>query len=199
MSGSRRPLVVIGDALLDRDVEGRVERLSPEAPVPVVDEVAESARPGGAGLAAALAAAEDRPVTLITALAADPAGRRLSRELEQAGVRVVDLGLAARTPEKIRIRADGRSLLRVDRGGAERGPVGPPTAAAHEALRSAAGVLVADYGRGVAAEPGMRDAVGALGGTPVVWDPHPRGEAPVAGVTLATPNRAEAAGLIPEI
>ena len=58
MSGSRCPLVVIGDALLDRDVEGRVERLSPEAPVPVVDEVAENARPGGAGLAAALAAAE---------------------------------------------------------------------------------------------------------------------------------------------
>jgi len=45
-----RPLVVVGDVLLDRDVRGRVERLSPDAPVPVVDEEAVRSRPGGAGL-----------------------------------------------------------------------------------------------------------------------------------------------------
>ena len=53
-----RPLVVVGDALLDRDVDGSVGRLAPDAPVPVVDQTAVRVRPGGAGLAAALAVAD---------------------------------------------------------------------------------------------------------------------------------------------
>jgi len=54
------PLVVVGDTLLDRDLTGRADRLSPEAAVPVVSGLHESARPGGAGLAALLAAADGR-------------------------------------------------------------------------------------------------------------------------------------------
>jgi rfaE bifunctional protein nucleotidyltransferase chain/domain len=53
-------------------------------------------------------------------------------------------------------------------------------------------VLVSDYGRGVAAEPGIREALAGLVGVPIVWDPHPRGPAPVPGVLLVTPNAAEA-------
>jgi rfaE bifunctional protein nucleotidyltransferase chain/domain len=61
-------------------------------------------------------------------------------------------------------------------------------------------VLVADYGRGVAAEPGVRAALVDLPARlPLVWDPHPRGPAPVPGARLATPNRAEAAGFAPEV
>jgi D-beta-D-heptose 7-phosphate kinase/D-beta-D-heptose 1-phosphate adenosyltransferase len=187
------PLVVIGDALLDRDVAGRVERLAPDAPVPVLDELEQRVRPGGGALAAALAARDGRPVTLITALADDDAGRTLRAEIEAAGVDVLDLGLAGRTPEKIRLRQDGHSLLRLDRGG--RGVVGPASAAARAAVGWSSAVLVSDYGRGLAAEPGLREALGALPRTrPVVWDPHPRGSAPVPGVTVATPNEAELAG-----
>ncbi|CAA9223059.1 MAG: ADP-heptose synthase / D-glycero-beta-D-manno-heptose 7-phosphate kinase, partial [uncultured Corynebacteriales bacterium] len=66
-----RPLVVVGDALLDRDLTGRADRLSPDAPVPVVSGLAEVDRPGGAALAALLAG----PGTvLVTALGDDPAG-----------------------------------------------------------------------------------------------------------------------------
>jgi D-beta-D-heptose 7-phosphate kinase/D-beta-D-heptose 1-phosphate adenosyltransferase len=68
-------LVVVGDALLDRDVIGSVERLAPDAPVPVLDEREQRVRPGGAALAAALAARDGLEVTLITALADDAAGR----------------------------------------------------------------------------------------------------------------------------
>ena len=95
-----RPLVVVGDALLDRDLDGRAERLAPDAPVPVVDDLREHPRPGGAGLAAALAAAGGRPVTLICALGDDPAGRRLRGLLDAAGVDVCDLGLAERRPRR---------------------------------------------------------------------------------------------------
>jgi D-beta-D-heptose 7-phosphate kinase / D-beta-D-heptose 1-phosphate adenosyltransferase len=109
---TRAPLVVVGDALLDRDLDGRAERLAPDAPVPVVDDPAERRRPGGAALAATLAATLGRrAVVLVTALADDQAGAVLRGLLELAGVEVVDLGLDGQTPEKIRVRAEGRSLL----------------------------------------------------------------------------------------
>ena len=198
MSGG--PLTVVGDALLDRDLDGRVERLAPDAPVPVVDDPAERRRPGGAALAATLAATLDgREVVLVTALADDEGGVALRGLLELAGVEVVDLGLAGATPEKIRVRASGRSLLRLDRA-TRPGRVGPLERAGRRVLAGAGAVLVADYGRGVAAEPGIRAALAALPARrPVVWDPHPRGPAPVPGARLATPNRAEAAGFVPEV
>ena len=194
-----RPLLVVGDTLLDRDLDGRAERLCPDAPVPVVDEIVARARPGGAGLAAALAAGDGRPVTLLTALSDDDPGREVRRLLDRCGVQVIDLGLAGPTPEKVRVRAEGRSLVRLDHGRRGPSPVGacPPEAAA--ALAGAAAVLVADYGRGVAAEPGVRDLLARRSPRmPLVWDPHPRGSDPVAGARLATPNRSEAAGLVPE-
>ena len=197
---TRAPLVVVGDALLDRDLEGRAGRLAPDAPVPVVDDPAERRRPGGAALAATLAARLDgRAVVLVTALADDEAGAALRELLELAGVEVVDLGLAGRTPEKIRVRADGHSLLRLDRA-TRPGRVGPLGPAGRRALAGAGAVLVADYGRGMAAEPGVRAALAGLPRRrPLVWDPHPRGPAPVPGARLATPNRAEAAGFVPEV
>src|SRR5207249_9493716 len=122
----RRRLVVVGDCLLDRDLEGAAERLSPEAPVPVVDDPVESSRPGGAGLAAALGAAAGDQVLLVTALGRDPAGRRLAQLLEAAGVELVDLGLEGSTPEKVRIRSGGQTLLRLDHAG-EAAPIGVPS------------------------------------------------------------------------
>src|SRR5918992_1375548 len=115
------PIVIIGDTLLDRDVDGTSDRLCPDAPVPVLDEQSASDRPGGAGLAALLAArhfakaapgAPARDVVLVTALADDPGGARLSEQLAAAGVQVYALRLAGATPEKIRLRAGGQLLLR---------------------------------------------------------------------------------------
>lgn len=189
----RSPLVVVGDCLLDRDLDGRVERLSPEAPVPVVEDVAARPRAGGAGLAAALAAADGREVRLVTALGADPAGEELRGLLRQAGVEVVDLGLHGRTPEKVRVRSQGRTLLRLDYGGGRPGDgaVGPATPEALAAVRAAPAVLVSDYGQGVTSEPAIREALAAVAG-PVMWDPHPRGTEPVPGCRLVKPSRQEA-------
>jgi rfaE bifunctional protein nucleotidyltransferase chain/domain len=187
-------LTVLGDALLDRDVDGAVHRLAPDSPVPVVDQERVTVRAGGAGLAATLAAAGGHDVRLVTALAGDAAAAELSATLAEAGVEVCALELCGATPEKIRVRAQRRALLRLDRGGAG-GPVGPATAAARAAIEWADAVLVADYGRGVAADGGLRAALwhALARGIPVVWDPHPRGPEPVPGVTLATPNAGEAA------
>jgi len=190
------PLLVVGDSLLDRDLEGRAERLCPDAPVPVLDELTSRSRPGGAALAAALAASDGRPVTLLTALAGDAAGRELAGLLDSCGVRVVDLGLEGGTPEKVRVRTSGQSLLRLDHGPSVPGTVGACSGAARAAVEQAAAILVADYGRGVAAQPGLRRLLEDVSPrTPVVWDPHPRGPEPVPGVRLVTPNRTEAAAM----
>lgn len=189
---SAKPLVIVGDSILDVDILGSASRLSPEAPVPVVDAERQVQRPGGAGLAALLAARTETPVVLITGIAADDAGRRLHDLLAAAGVSVLPLPMSGTTVTKTRIRARGQSMLRVDRGDAA--PVdGPLPAEAAQALTRARAICVADYGAGVTALRAIRAALTeAAACVPLVWDPHPRGAAPVPGCALVTPNHEEA-------
>lgn len=188
------PLVVIGDSLLDRDLVGQVRRLSPEAPVPAVDEVETLTRPGGAGLAAVLATAHDRPVTLITALANDRDGRELAALLREQDVHVIDLGLRGPTPIRMRIRNADQSLLMVSNSPRTRGALMRPLSGAeHELVRQAGAIVVSDYAEGICRDGSVRAAVASVVDTvPVVWDPHERGAEPVAGVRLVTPNADEA-------
>jgi rfaE bifunctional protein nucleotidyltransferase chain/domain/rfaE bifunctional protein kinase chain/domain len=185
-------LVVVGDSMLDVDIEGSATRLSPEAPVPVVDAERIWQRPGGAGLAALLAARSGRDVVLVTALGYDADGRTLVDLLSSAGVTVVALPLSGSTVCKTRIRAAGQSVLRLDHGdGTAAGGALPSRVAA--ALDGAGAVCVADYGRGVTAHAQIRELLGRCAErVPVVWDPHPRGAAPMPGCWLVTPNHAEA-------
>ncbi|MFJ1807481.1 MULTISPECIES: D-glycero-beta-D-manno-heptose 1-phosphate adenylyltransferase [unclassified Streptomyces] len=177
-------LVVIGDALLDRDLTGTADRLAPDAPVPVVAEHTRRARPGGAALAACLAARDGRDVTLITGVGDDPASEELRRMLD-GRLKVIVLPLTGALPEKTRVLAQGRPVVRLDRGD---GRVREATDEAREAVRSAPAVLVSDYGRGAA--DALRDVLAER--PPVVWDPHPRGGPPVPGTRLVTPARSEA-------
>ncbi len=98
-----KPLVVVGDVLLDEDIEGVATRLAPDAPAPVVDVTGDFRHPGGAGLAAALAARGGRDVVLVTALGDDPAvpvpaqdpasdAFELAREVRARGGTVVATG-----------------------------------------------------------------------------------------------------------
>lgn len=189
-----RPLVIIGDTLLDVDIDGTARRLCPEAPVPVLDETSRSERPGGAGLAAMLAGRHIAgPVVLITALGDDAAGRRL-HDLLTPHVEVLALPLRGETVRKTRARADGQPIVRIDSGDG----CAAPTRLGTEirwAIRNSKAILVADYGRGVTAGSELRTLLAdAATRVPVVWDPHPRGHVPVPGTRMVTPNRAEAAG-----
>lgn len=191
------PLVVIGDALLDRDVNGTASRLCPDAPAPVLDDLTEIRRPGGAALAALLAARDGGRVVLVTPIGDDPASA-IVRALLEPHVTVVPMPLDGPLADKARFRAGGQTLLRAD------GPAGRPGPASREAaaaIASAGTLLVSDYGRGAAADPRIRAALARRAArVPLVWDPHPRGPEPVPGTRLATPNHAEAraaAGLDP--
>ncbi|MCU0302271.1 MAG: D-glycero-beta-D-manno-heptose 1-phosphate adenylyltransferase [Candidatus Nanopelagicales bacterium] len=193
----RAPLVVIGDALLDVDVTGSATRLCPDDPGPVLDDLVEVARPGGAGLAALLATRAGRPVVLVTALGEDEEGERLRAALAPH-VTLMDLRHDGPTVVKTRVRSGGRTLLRLDRGSAETRLALDPAARAalRDLLGRCAAVLASDYGLGVLGQPHVRrELVRAAGEVPVVWDPHPRGSAPVPGAAMATPNAAEAARL----
>ena len=190
----KAPLVVVGDSLLDVDLEGSSERLAPDAPVPVVDVVREWQRPGGAGLAALLAARSGREVVLVTAIGADEsadrlrsllAGRSRSSPCRWAAARAARPGCsptASRSPGST--SGVGARWTR------------PVPQAAHDALDRAGAVLVADYGRGVTGLDELRERLAERAReVPVVWDPHPRGSAPVPGCALVTPNASEARAL----
>lgn len=184
-------LVVVGDVLLDRDLHGRSDRVTPDAGVPVVEDVVEHARPGGAGLAALLAARDGHDVVFVTALGTDEAACEL-RDLLAAELELAPLPWSGPTCQKVRIRAGDDPLLRLDLGDGA-GRVGAVSGLARRAIASAGALLVADYGRGVTADPVLRALLTARAGrVPAVWDPHPHGAPPVPGITLATPNRAEA-------
>ncbi|UGY91600.1 D-glycero-beta-D-manno-heptose 1-phosphate adenylyltransferase [Streptomyces gobiensis] len=181
------PLVIVGDALLDRDLAGTTERLAPDAPIPVVEKCMEWVRPGGAALAALMAARDGRDVTLVTALGGDPASCRV-RELLARRVTLVTVELDGTLVEKTRVLARGRPVVRVDRGD---GRAGKATDDARSAIEAAGAVLVADYGRGT--PESLRGLLARVARrTPVAWDPHPRGGRPVPGARLVTPTIDEA-------
>ncbi|GAB2985286.1 PfkB family carbohydrate kinase [Frigoribacterium salinisoli] len=186
-------VVVVGDALLDVDVSGTSTRLSPDAPVPVVDVTTRSTRAGGAGLVAAMLVLDGEPVVLVTALGDDAGAAELRAAIH--GVDVVAGPLHAGTPTKTRLRIGDHAVARVDESC---GPAPAPgvTEDMLDAVRRADAVVVADYGRGLTADDRLRAVLTEVAArVPVVWDPHPKGSAPVAGCAVVTPNQGEASGL----
>lgn len=190
---------MVGDALLDHDLRGSVERICPDAPVPVVDAGELRDRPGGAALAAQLASEEPgAEVALVTAAGTGRGADRLAELVVAAGVEWLPWPGTGPVAEKWRVRAGNQSLLRIDHGGSTPRP-GPVPAAIASAVGRADAVLVSDYGGGLVALPTLRALLDHVGRRrPLVWDPHRRGPLPVAGTWLATPNEAELRGYAPD-
>lgn len=185
-------ITVVGDTLLDADVHGSARRLLPDNPVPVVDVDHVDHRPGGAGLATLLLAAAGHQVTLVTVLGNDENAERIEAALPT--VDIVAARLAAPTPVKRRLLAEGQLVTRMDENCSA-----APVEVTDEMLarvRSADAVLVSDYGRHLSENVRLRATLAEVAAAvPVVWDPHPAGAAPVEGTTAATPNFAEALSL----
>ncbi len=192
-------VAVIGDVMLDRYVKGRADRLSPEAPIQVLEVNDEYQMPGGAANVATKAVELGASVRIVGLVGADAAAAEL-RELLAARPGLDD-GLipdpARRTTEKTRFVAHNQQLLRVDRErrAAPGGAVLERLAeAAREAAAGADAVILEDYGKGVLGPEVIAAAIeGAReGGAPVVVDPNGRDYRRYAGATVLTPNLREA-------
>ena len=166
-------ITVVGDVLLDVDIDGETTRLCPDAPVPVVDVAAVRRRAGGAGLVASMLADDGHDVSLVTVLSDDEAGRTLDSCLGAVALVAGPSGLP--TPVKTRVRAAGRPVVRYDEGcGEVRVP--EVTGAMLDAIRDAAVIVVSDYGRGLTSNPELRAALEpAAGRVPVDLGPAPEG------------------------
>jgi len=189
-------VLVVGDVMLDRYVWGEVDRISPEAPVPVLDVLREEERPGGAANVARNIAALGARAILVGLVGDDPAARRLRELCAQHGM---DARMAAdrrQTTTKIRYLALNQQLLRADREDRHPGH-GSAADAMVSAVRDALGeadiVLVSDYAKGVVVPPVM-DALRAAD-RPVVIDPKPIQHHLYKGFLLMTPNHREAAAI----
>ena len=196
---ARQRVLVIGDIMLDEFVWGKVSRISPEAPVPVVQVTAESYYPGGA----ANVARNIREFTSVTRIAGiagcDRYGDRLLALLRDTDIDIagVQQDAAVTTTVKTRIIARNQQVVRVDR---ER--KAPLTAAQTDSAiayldRTMDGidaVIVADYGKGFLTQP-LADFIARkarLAGAVLAVDPHPHTSLVWTGVTAIKPNRAEA-------
>lgn len=196
----REPLVVvIGDVILDRWSVGEAERVSREAPAPVVRVTETVAVPGGAANTAVNARALGARVRMVGLIGDDEAGRVLRDRLDASGVdtsHLVEIP-GAKTTTKSRVVGGDRVVVRVDELAATPTPNHGALLAASvaRAIRCADAVVVCDYGLGVRAEDVVpmidRDRPGA-----VVVDAHDLTRWAALSPDLVTPNAGEAAALL---
>lgn len=190
---ARTRVLVVGDVMLDRYWFGEVDRISPEAPVPVVRVARREDRLGGAANVARNVAALGAKATLIGITGADEAGECLHRMAAEAGIDAALIPDAAHpTTLKMRVLGRQQQLLRVDFES-------HPGQAALDGVeaefkRHLAGhdiVVFSDYAKGALARIAPLIAAARDAGVPVLVDPKGDSYAPYRGATLVTPNRAE--------
>jgi D-beta-D-heptose 7-phosphate kinase/D-beta-D-heptose 1-phosphate adenosyltransferase len=196
-------ILVIGDLMLDQFLWGRVSRISPEAPVPVVEFERESYMPGGAANVARNLAALEVKTEIFGLVGVDAAGRTLNQLLKEAGISCEGL-VASRertTSIKTRIVAHQQQVVRVDRE--SRGPLsskvqGRLLEEISARLSGADAVIVGDYGKGVISQ-GLLDWLKERCRERGIWlslDPKPVHNLALDGLSLITPNRKEAFELV---
>ena len=195
---SGKTVLIVGDVMLDEFIWGNVARISPEAPVPVVEVVGETYRLGGsANVAANIRALDGAPIP-IGVIGRDSASGRVEELLRESGIELRGLAHADRpTTLKTRIIAHSQQIVRADRENKK--PLPPElsrelTALFVEYLPGAAAVIVSDYDKGVVNRellssilPKARSA-----GVPVYLDPKVQHADYYRPITLITPNQREA-------
>ena len=190
---ARTRVLIVGDVMLDRYWFGEVERISPEAPVPVVKIARTEERPGGAANVARNAAALGASLTLLSVIGADEPGAMLERLLAADRVRTLfhrDPSVA--TTVKLRVIGRQQQLLRIDF----------ETTPSHEVLAGKLAdydrllidndvVVLSDYGKGGLAHIATMIERARAAGKTVLVDPKGEDWTKYRGATLITPNRSE--------
>ena len=187
-------VLVVGDAMLDRYWMGEVERISPEAPVPIVRVSEEEERAGGAANVARNAAALGAQVTLLSVVGADEPGARLEALLKRERVHpLLHHDSSIKTTVKLRVIAGRKQqLLRVD---FETSPTHEVLASKlrdfERVLRDVDVVILSDYGKGGLAHIVKMIGMARRAGKAVLVDPKGDDYSRYRGATVITPNKKE--------
>lgn len=189
-----RKIAVVGDIILDKYLWGEVERISPEAPVPVVDIKRETANLGGAANVAWNLSALGVKTFLVGVVGQDENSRVIESLLDEKSIysRLV-YDKHRPTTEKTRVIAVSQQLLRIDRESKEK--LAPETESIlidriEEVAGEVEGFVVSDYGKGVVSARVMDMCLKT--GKPVFVDPKPRNYQLYRNITIMTPNKKEA-------
>src|SRR5690348_7611799 len=197
---SRTSVLVIGDVMLDRYVYGAVDRISPEAPVPILSIERELAMPGGAGNVVRNLTALGAAVAFISVVGDDQAGSDLTGVIGgQPGVEPWLLVQGGRiTTMKTRYLTAGQQLLRADRE--QTTPIHPKLAErlvriARDAMLATSVTVLSDYQKGLLTGdvPAQLIAAAREAGRPVIVDPKGPDHSRYAGADVIMPNRADLA------
>lgn len=197
----RSTVAVVGDVMVDRYIWGQVERISPEAPVPVVSVADSSMRPGGAANVAWNLLSLGVRARLSGVVGDDGSGRELGALMGSKGLGAGSLIVDKRRPttEKIRIIAHSQQVVRADFESAEAvasGVLAKLISSVKRSLDGASAVIVSDYGKGVVTEEVM-DVVRRLAAPrriPILIDPKEGHFSLYRGAFAVTPNKKEAGG-----
>jgi D-beta-D-heptose 7-phosphate kinase/D-beta-D-heptose 1-phosphate adenosyltransferase len=198
------PITVIGDLILDAYIWGRVNRISPEAPVVVVEVTEESKRPGGAGNVATNLAALGAKTSVLGLVGDDSSGRELLAALTAAGADVGGVIFETDRPTSVKTRviAHSQQVVRVDREVVT--PISNNSSkqlvtALQNGLGKTKGIIVSDYGKGTVQEllfsclsQWKTKEAGRAANVPVLVDPKSPNFAMYRGSTVIKPNRKEA-------
>lgn len=192
-------ILVIGDLILDEFIWGKVSRISPEAPVPVVWVDHESFMPGGATNVASNIRSLGGEVSVVGVVGNDRWGNILNRELENKGIDIGGVVSASDRPTtlKTRIVAHGQQVVRVDRekiNGLEKEVVNKLIGYAREKIKGADAVIIEDYGKGVITPHLLKEIVPLAKrlGKVISVDPKEEHFSYYKGITAITPNIHEA-------
>ena len=197
-SARSKRLLVLGDLMLDEFVWGSVSRISPEAPVPIVEVHRESSYPGGAANVARNLREFTSAVTMLGLTGIDAAGEKLTALLKDEGISPEGLFTDASAPTivKTRIIAQRQQVVRVDRD--QRTATGSSRSDILEKARTLVAksdaVLFEDYGKGFLDQPFVNAVLEAARshGVLVTCDPNPKNPLEWPGISTIKPNRTEA-------
>ena len=191
-------VLCVGDVMLDRFVYGEVERISPEAPIPVFHILSENAMLGGAGNVACNIAGLGGETRFVSVVGNDQAGRDLTNqigELENLDARLIT-DTSRKTSIKTRYIASSQQMMRADEE-----TIAPIDAQVKKLVLNAtalgledfSAVVLADYGKGVLSSGTAGEIIqmARLKGVPVIVDPHGNNYSDYMGATLVAPNRKE--------
>ena len=197
-AAAKSRVLVVGDVMLDQFIWGSVARISPEAPVPVVDFQRESFMPGGAANVARNLAALNLSTEIFGAVGKDTAADQLAQILKEQGIgcRGLVSSVSRTTSRKTRIVAHQQQVVRIDRESRESLDIaltGQLLRLLKKEIPKAGAVIVGDYGKGVVTQP-LLNEIKKLCRDYGVWlslDPKPVHHLNLGGLSLITPNRKE--------